>query len=138
MHVDGSCHCGAITFTAEVDAARVVVCHCTDCQVLTGSAFRVFVPAPIDSFALKGEPTRYLKVAASGAKREQAFCPRCGTPVFSIAPEGATQVMLRVGTLSQRTALRPSLQIWKRSSLPWVEALASVESCQAQEALSRP
>ena len=136
MHVTGSCHCGAITFTAEVDSARVLVCHCTDCQVLTGSAFRVFVPAAIDSFAMQGEPTRYVKVAASGAKRVQAFCPQCGTPVFSTEPEGATQVMLRVGTLSQRTVLLPSLQIWKRSSLPWVESLTSVQSCQAQEALS--
>jgi hypothetical protein len=136
MHVNGSCHCGAIRFTAEVDAARVLVCHCTDCQVLTGSAFRVFVPAPIESFALHGEPTRYVKVAESGARRVQAFCPQCGTPVFSTVPEGATQIMLRVGTLSQRTVLLPSLQIWKRSSLPWVESLHAVQGCLAQEALS--
>jgi hypothetical protein len=136
MHVNGSCHCGAIRFTAEVDAERVVVCHCTDCQVLTGSAFRVAVPAPIESFVVHGEPTRYVKVAESGTRRVQAFCPQCGTPVFSTAPEHATQVMLRVGTLSQRTVLLPSLQIWKRSSLPWVESLASVQGCLAQEALT--
>jgi len=38
MRVDGACHCGAIAFTAEADPARVSVCHCVDCQVLTGSA----------------------------------------------------------------------------------------------------
>lgn len=137
MQVNGSCHCGAISFTAEIDPSRVLVCHCTDCQVQTGSAFRVFVPASIDQFAVQGEPTRYVKVAENGARRVQAFCPQCGTPVFSMPPDGATHVMLRVGTLSQRAALRPSLQIWQRSSLPWVESMASVPGCQEQELLSQ-
>jgi hypothetical protein len=138
MQVNGSCHCGAIGFTAEIDPSRILLCHCTDCQVLTGSAFRVFVPAPIDRLLLRSEPTRYVKVAESGARRIQAFCARCGTPVFSTALEGGTHVMLRVGTLAERAGLRPSLQIWKRSSLPWVESLAAVSSCQEQEALQIP
>ena len=52
MQIDGSCHCGLISFTAEVDPSRVVVCHCSDCQVLSGSSFRIIVPAPIRSFVL--------------------------------------------------------------------------------------
>ena len=135
MHVDGSCHCGAITFSAEVDPSAVMACHCTDCQVLTGSPYRVFVPAAIESFAVQGETTRYVKVAESGARRVQAFCPTCGTPVFSVPPEGATHAMLRVGNLRQRALLRPALQIWRRSALPWVDSLSSVPGCQEQEAL---
>lgn len=41
MHIDGQCHCGEITFEAEIDPETVSVCHCTDCQTLTGSPFRV-------------------------------------------------------------------------------------------------
>ena len=40
MKVTGGCHCGHITYEAEVDPATVRVCHCTDCQKLTGTAFR--------------------------------------------------------------------------------------------------
>ena len=36
MDVDGSCHCGQITFSAEVNPDQVIVCHCTDCQALWG------------------------------------------------------------------------------------------------------
>ena len=43
MKIDGSCHCGAIRYEAEVDPGGVSICHCTDCQKLTGSAFRVTV-----------------------------------------------------------------------------------------------
>ena len=44
MKVDGACHCGAITVEGEIDPERVTICHCTDCQTSTGSAFRVSVP----------------------------------------------------------------------------------------------
>jgi hypothetical protein len=32
MQIDGACHCGRITFTAEVDPTGVTICHCSDCQ----------------------------------------------------------------------------------------------------------
>ena len=40
MRIDGACHCGKISFAAEIDPARVMVCHCTDCQVLSGGPYR--------------------------------------------------------------------------------------------------
>lgn len=123
MKIDGSCHCGRISFTAEIDPERVAVCHCTDCQVLSGSPFRVSVPAPVDRFVLHGEPKRYVKLAQSGNHRVQAFCPECGTPLFASAPEGATQVMIRIGCVAQRALLAPREQIWTDSALPWWSSL---------------
>ena len=31
MKIDGGCHCGHISFEAEIDSEKVVACHCTDC-----------------------------------------------------------------------------------------------------------
>ena len=121
MHVEGACHCGRITFTAEIDPAKTVICHCTDCQVLSGSPYRAVVPAPLETFVLHGEPKYYTKVADSGNRRNQAFCPDCATPLFGIAPEGATGVTLRIGCLKQRAQLAPTAQIWQRSALGWVD-----------------
>ena len=135
MHVDGACHCGGIRFTAEVDPARVVVCHCTDCQVLSGSPFRVVALAPIASFRMDGTPQHYIKHAESGSKRVQAFCPACGTPLYSRAVDNPQHVSLRLGALRQRATLMPKLQIWKRSALPWLGGLPSVQACLQQEAL---
>jgi hypothetical protein len=55
MKVDGGCHCGSIKFEAEIDPADVGVCHCTDCQSLSGTAFTtyVFASAAVD------KPERY-------------------------------------------------------------------------------
>ena len=127
MKVDGGCHCGRIRFEAEVDPEAVGVCHCTDCQNLTGSALRANVQAPAAGFVLHGEPKTYLKTAESGRKRVHAFCPECGTPIYATSVETPTSYSLRIGTLRQRAQLgQPKLQLWTRSALPWVYELASV------------
>ena len=69
MHITGSCHCGAIRYEAEVDPARVSACHCTDCQALTGTAFRLSIQALPGTFRLvAGTPRVYTKTGDSGRK----------------------------------------------------------------------
>ncbi len=125
MKVDGGCHCGNIRYKAEVDPAKVVICHCTDCQTLSGSAFRTVVPTDEGTFELlSGAPKVYVKIGESGNKREQPFCADCGTPIYS-APVGSGPkvVSLRVGTVRQRDQLIPGDQFWFRSSQTWLQSL---------------
>lgn len=134
MHIDGACHCGAISFTADIDPDRVMVCHCADCQVMSGAPLRAVVAVPIGRFRLSGEPRRYVKVADSGNRRAQAFCGECGTPLFATAPENPTSVIVRLGCVRQRAQLRPSVQIWQHSAMPWLPDLASVPGSAGQQA----
>jgi hypothetical protein len=132
MRVNGTCHCGRITFEADVEPDTVVLCHCTDCQMLTGSAYRAIIRALGDSFVLRGEPTTYVKTADSGNKREHAFCPTCGTPIYSAPTAEPKTYSLRVGTLSERAQLRPRVQGWCRSALPWSMDLGGIEQRDGQ------
>ena len=134
MHIDGACHCGAVSFTAQVDASRVMVCHCSDCQVLSGAPFRVVVAAPIESLVVRGATKSYVKVADSGNRRAQVFCPECGTPLWATAPENPTSVIVRLGCVKQRDELRPSAQIWQHSALPWLPELGAVPGSPEQQA----
>jgi hypothetical protein len=133
MIVDGRCHCGAIAYEAEIDPDRVTLCNCTDCQMLTGSAFRVSVPAPSATFRLlSGAPRAYVKTAESGEKRMHTFCADCGTPVYSSAIADAASYSLRVGCLAQRACLPPRRQIWCRSALPWRDGLGALPGSDRQ------
>ena len=128
MKVDGGCYCGQIRYEAEVDPDKVVICHCTDCQTLSGSAFRTVVPTNEGSFKLlSGEPRVYVKTGESGNKRVQTFCPACGSPIYS-GPVGdaAKVVSLRVGTIRQRDQLKPMRQIWCKSAAPWINDLKAL------------
>lgn len=74
MKIDGGCHCGAITYEAEVDPEKTNICHCIDCQQLTGTAFRVTVPASEDHYRItRGTPKIYIKTGSSGARRARLF-----------------------------------------------------------------
>jgi hypothetical protein len=134
MHVDGSCHCGAIRYEAEIDPGRVGICHCTDCQTFSGSAFRTSVFVGESDFRLlDGTPAIYEKTAESGATRRLAFCAACGTHVYGItASEGPTFYSVRVGTLAQRTELTPVAQVWARSSVSWLDSIPELHRIETQ------
>ena len=135
MRIDGSCHCGFITIEGEADPDKVAICHCTDCQTGTGSAFRVSVPVAGTAFKMSGQPTSYLKTTAdSGNPRVQAFCGTCGSPIYSTSPGEGQQAsyMVRVGILRQREALVPKRQIWWRSARAWVTGLDRIRKIERQ------
>jgi hypothetical protein len=135
MKVDGACHCGFITIEGEADPDKVAICHCTDCQTSTGTAFRISVPVPGAAFKMTGQPSTYLKTTAdSGKPRRQAFCPRCGSPIYSTTPGDGVQpsYTVRVGLLRQRDQLPPQKQIWWRSARPWVTGLDNVPKAEKQ------
>ena len=127
MRIDGSCHCGRLTYEADIDPDKVGVCHCTDCQTLSGSAFVAFVPVAKGAFWLSGEPHIYVKTAESGNRRAQAFCPDCGTRLYASAEKDPPFFNLRLGTVRQRAMLAPKTQHWCRSALPWVMQLGAVK-----------
>lgn len=131
MHVTGGCHCGAIAYEAEIDPERVSICHCTDCQRLTGTAYRVSTVARQEDFRLlRGTPKTYVKHGESGAYSRQFFCPDCGSHLYRMGEDNAF-VGIRVGTINERADLSPRKQIWCRSALPWtgnIEALPRFET----------
>jgi hypothetical protein len=130
MRVNGKCHCGFISYRAEVDPQRVLICHCTDCQTLSGSAYRTVAPIEDGTFELtSGELKTYIKTAENGALRSQTFCPECGSPIYAgPADANSTMLGLRVGTLAQRDQLPPKSQYYSDSAQDWVQDISILPS----------
>ncbi len=134
MLIDGGCHCGQISYQAEIDPETVGLCHCTDCQTLSGSAFRIGVPAAEGSFEItRGAPKTYVKTAESGGKRVQAFCAECGTHIYTTSVGDEPKIYrVRVASARQRAELPPKAQIWFRSAQRWVTELGTLRSIDKQ------
>ncbi len=126
MKIDGSCHCGKITYEAEVNPEYVVICHCTDCQTISGAPYRANVPVKPKYFHLRGEPKTYIKTADSGNKVVHAFCAECGSALYSNAAESPRSFMLRLGAVKQRSQLSPRKQGFCRSAMPWAMDISSI------------
>jgi hypothetical protein len=126
MRITGGCHRGRVTYAAEIDPERVSICHCNDCQKLTGAAYRVSTVARAEDFQLiTGKPKQYLKYGDSGAPSIQYFCDNCGSPLYRTGTD-SDFVGIRVGTVDQRAMLSPRKQIWCRSALPWASEIGSL------------
>ena len=104
MKIDGRCHCGQIEIEAEAEAdpAALRICHCMDCQTLSGSSAEHFK-------LLAGSPKRYVNTARGGNERLHAFCGNCSTPIDTYAPAAPASYSLRIGTISQRADFRSAL-----------------------------
>jgi hypothetical protein len=135
MKIEGGCHCGYIKFEADINPDTASICHCTDCQTLTGSAYRTNVRANKGTFKLvSGQPKIYIKTAESGNKRAHGFCPECGTPIYSTTVTDPQEYGLRVGTIRQRSQIKPKSQGWCRSAQSWVMDLSGMPQSAKQRA----
>jgi len=134
MKVNGSCHCGALKFTAEVDPKRVAICHCTDCQIMSGSAFRTVVQVASEDFQLlTGTPRFYEKSGDSGNRRSLAFCGDCSTQLYAMDAQPPQDVLgIRVGTLDERAELKPGVQIWCQSKVDWLDSVEGLPGMDRQ------
>lgn len=134
MQVHGECLCKRVRYRAEVDPARVYLCHCMDCQIQSGTSFRVLVLTEPERFELEaGEIRHYEKIAESGRRRHLAFCPECGTALYGAPAAGSPgPLSLRVGPLAERNALVPIAQAWCRSAQPWLARLGELPRRERQ------
>jgi hypothetical protein len=134
MRIEGGCHCGKVSYEAEADPAKAGICHCTDCQNLSGSPFVAYIQVPAATFKLRGTPKVYIKVAESGNRRAQAFCPDCGSRLWAAAEKDTPVYNLRLGGVRQRAQLAPRTQVWCQSALPWVMDLEGIPKHTQQQA----
>ena len=105
MKVDGSCHCGSVTYEAEINPDHVVICHCTDCQTFSSAPYRVSVfGVPRENVRIEGSPKTYIKTGESGRQVLVAFCGDCGTALYSTRSDTAP-LNLRIGAIKQRREL---------------------------------
>ena len=71
---NGGCLCGAVRVTAQGAPLRVGLCHCLDCRKFHGALFHASAIFPAAAVEITGETGQY---------QGRAFCPRCGSSVFS-------------------------------------------------------
>ena len=92
---EGGCRCGRVRVAVSSPPFLTMVCHCTGCQHMTGSAFSLSAAIPSQGFAVtKGEP---VIGGLHGATRH-FFCPYCMSWMFTW-PDGFDFVNLRVTML---------------------------------------
>jgi len=114
--LEGGCHCGAVRYRVQGNAAYTVFCHCTDCRRTSGAPMVAWVGFPgKDITILSGEPARY----ASSDVAERRFCSHCGTPLF-YKHHKSEIVDITIASLDDPETSRPEFHVFTRSRLSWI------------------
>jgi hypothetical protein len=118
---DGGCLCGSVRYRLCAEPLTSYVCHCTDCQRRTGSAFALSLIVPAQAIeVVRGTPTRYSATLADGRTKHGQMCAACGTRLWGEPRLHQAIRVLQPGTLDEPSLFPPVAHIWTRSALPWV------------------
>lgn len=130
---NGGCACGAVRYRVTAEPLISYLCHCTECQRRTSSAFGLNMQVPAESLEItQGEPTSRTRTADSGNELALNFCGECGTTLFSV-PGARPQVrVIYCGTLDDPSWVPVKLHIWSESALPWAIGDDGVERVVGQ------
>jgi len=103
-----------------------LLCHCQDCQRQTGSSFSILVAVPRAALHVDGDAlATYVTVGAdTGEERRRQFCSKCGSPVVTLLAERPELAVIKAGTLTDRSWLSPTVEIWCDSAQPWLAPIA--------------
>lgn len=121
LPLKGGCQCDALRYEVSAAPVTVAVCHCTNCQKISGGAFAVNAMIAEDAFAFtKGAPKTIEWDSDAGNRRYGKFCGRCGARIAHGHMPGTGILSLRAGTLDDVSWVRPAGHIWVKSAQSWV------------------
>lgn len=121
LPVSGGCLCGQIQYSSREAPLTTAICHCTDCQKQSGSAFSVNLLLPTEGFQVQGKSLgTFTKMGASGLPVQRFFCSNCGSPLYSELATMPGLLAVKAGTLSRGGDIQPALHMWCASAQPWV------------------
>ena len=125
---EGGCACGKVRYSAEAEPIFQGICHCKSCQKITGTSFSVVVAIPEPALKLTGDVTVYDAKGDTGQGVHSTFCPKCGSPILGTADIMQGVVMIRAGTMDDSTWLKPNMEIYCDSKMPWVSLGGELQS----------
>ncbi len=120
MKIEGGCLCGKVRYSADAEPVFVGLCHCSNCQKASGSAFNIVVALPKPTVSIQGTLRTFEGRGDSGKATYRRFCPECASPIASEVEAMPDVIMVPAGTLDDATWVKPAMQIYCDSAQPWV------------------
>lgn len=121
----GSCQCQNIEYSASDDVKAVLNCHCNLCRKMNGSAYSTYVVVPDADFTVSGDSLQRVRLTERASK---VFCNKCGTPLFNENPTLGKIKILHLGSIDGSAELKPAVNIYCESQLPWVLNVETLQS----------
>lgn len=121
MGYRGECQCGNISYRITGEPLVLYVCHCTDCQSQSASAYGMSLWIYRTHFSLRtGKLSYWQTFSESGAIKVCGFCPTCGVRIYHAGDQSSEILSLKAGLVSGIETMEPVAHLWLRSAQSWV------------------
>lgn len=117
--VEGGCQCGAVRYRLAAPPVVFYICHCTECQAQSSSAFGESLRVRSGDLTVTGEVKSFRRGSASGSTLVCDFCPECGTRLFHRRESYHETLNVKGGTLDDTSWLVPAGHLWTASRQKW-------------------
>ena len=116
----GGCMCGAVRYTVAEKPLATGLCHCNRCRPQSGSAFSTVIFVHRSAVAITGETADFEDVGSSGLKVLRRYCPRCGSPLFTVPDVTPDLMMVKAGGIDSNEWFHPIWELFVGQRRPWV------------------
>jgi len=120
LPAEGGCTCSAVRYRITGEPVFLTLCHCSECQRQSGSAFGMSMRVRrADVTLTRGELKHWVRTADSGNRVGLCFCAECGVRIWH-EPSEAEFVHLKAGTLDDTSILKPQYEGWVKRKHAWL------------------
>ncbi|WP_010215269.1 GFA family protein [Sphingomonas sp. PAMC 26621] len=119
MRLTGKCLCGQVHYESNLPSAFMGKCYCKDCSNESGTGHITTVAVPDAGLKLTGILSEYTKMSDDGNRLTKFFCGTCGSTLFTRPEKLQGLVVIRAGTLDDRSVIEPQLQMYVSRAPAW-------------------
>ena len=115
-----SCSCGKLTVTVEGEPEFISMCHCTACQKRSGSPFGLAALFPRERVKIEGPYKSWSRLADSGKRMTNHFCPECGSNVAFEPEIRPGSVAVTIGSFEDAKFPNPTISFYTVNKHDWI------------------
>lgn len=116
---EGGCLCGLVRYQSQTAPQLVADCYCVDCRKASGTSHGTHAVIAQDALTVTGEVKVYDRPADSGNIVGRAFCPACGSPIYSTNAAMPGMIFVRVSSLDDPNLASPQMTVYASRAPAW-------------------
>lgn len=115
--IEGSCLCGAITFTINGELQSPRFCYCLNCTKFAGTSPATWAMAETSKLSVNSSDAGVSKFNSGRGNR--CFCSNCGSALWFESIEYPEITAIPLGALDKSELPKPEMHIWIQSKPTW-------------------
>jgi hypothetical protein len=124
--IGGSCLCGVVRFECDDEFELFHLCHCTQCQKISGSAHVSNIFTQSNNITWLHGESAVKRYDVPGRTLTNAFCEHCGCSLPYLSSSGR-YLIVPAGCLDSKPSAKPQDHIFWHERADWYDEIGDLQ-----------